>query len=394
MQVSAAKLHVLHLDPIKAKLGPRWGKLSDLVHRLFETALHKAQGPRDKFILVDDLSYVVTFHGLSIEEAGLACASIARNVCELLFGTDAQDITVRALVGQVPAGALSVADPGGKLSRLLEQTGREILVSFDTDENAAQPPRAMASGDEIAHARELAARRNMQLGLLPVWDLNRRRSVSLFLSLMPQGAIGRFSTRLLLAEFPESHVAGMEIALLRAAARYAQNVRQAAKASAIGTSVSYETLCGHHSRIDYLDALRSVRTHPTCPILLRIEKVPGGTPPGRLAEIVAMLHAPNVKVTAEFLSLHDIAELDIRLGVTGIGWEVPPQCDPALVAMAAHKLAQRATAQKAFAFLHGLATPELLAAAHDVRFGSGAAIHGDRPLTDMEAIPDFPLIAS
>lgn len=32
----AAKLHMLQLEPIKAKLGAKWEKLSALVHTLFE----------------------------------------------------------------------------------------------------------------------------------------------------------------------------------------------------------------------------------------------------------------------------------------------------------------------------------------------------------------------
>ena len=85
-QVPAAKLHVLQLEPIKAKLGPKWEKLSALVHTLFEKSLRRAQGPADHFLLVDEMSYVVTFHNLSLEEASLACASVAKEVCDLLFG--------------------------------------------------------------------------------------------------------------------------------------------------------------------------------------------------------------------------------------------------------------------------------------------------------------------
>src|SRR6266404_2113658 len=101
--VSAAKLHVLQLEPIKEKLGGRWSRLSDLVHKLFEKALKHAQGPGDHFIQLGELSYIVTFHGLSPEEAGLACAAVAKEVCKLLFGDGVQDISVRSLVGIVPA---------------------------------------------------------------------------------------------------------------------------------------------------------------------------------------------------------------------------------------------------------------------------------------------------
>src|ERR1700753_2832662 len=101
-QIAAATLHVLNLAPIKERLGEKWPKLSDLVHRLFETALSEAQGSRDHFVLVDELSYVVTFHGLSFEEASIACTAVAQKVCEKLFGGIEKGfdagVTVRALV--------------------------------------------------------------------------------------------------------------------------------------------------------------------------------------------------------------------------------------------------------------------------------------------------------
>ncbi len=129
-EVAAAKLHVLHLDPIKAKLGEKWERLSNLVHKLFERTLYQAQGPRDHFLLVDELSYVVTFHDLSLEEAGLACASVAQKVCELLFGSDINDIAVRSLVGPVSSALLSgkVGD-AVRIAEILERRGGEIIVT-------------------------------------------------------------------------------------------------------------------------------------------------------------------------------------------------------------------------------------------------------------------------
>src|SRR5581483_7953773 len=81
-QIAAAKLHVLRLDPIKEKMGDRWERLSALVHKLFEKSLQQVQGPADRFLRLDDMSYVLSFHDLSVEEASLACAAIAKEVCE------------------------------------------------------------------------------------------------------------------------------------------------------------------------------------------------------------------------------------------------------------------------------------------------------------------------
>jgi len=83
---SAAKLHVLGIAPLKRRLGPRWERLSALVHRLVEKAIRSAQSPNDHCIILDELSYAVTFGELSIAESSRICATIAREVCEHLFG--------------------------------------------------------------------------------------------------------------------------------------------------------------------------------------------------------------------------------------------------------------------------------------------------------------------
>lgn len=101
--ISAAKIHVLNLEPIKIRLGKKWPRLSGLAHSLFEKALKRGQGPLDGFVGAGELTYIATFHGRSPDQVTLLCASIAREVCELLFGDGAGDISVRNLVGAVGA---------------------------------------------------------------------------------------------------------------------------------------------------------------------------------------------------------------------------------------------------------------------------------------------------
>src|SRR5450432_977813 len=119
-QITAAKLHVLRLEPIKAKMGDRWERLSTLVHTLFERTLQEIQGPADHFLRLDDMSYVMSFHHLSEEEASLACAAVAKKVCELLFGADVEEISMRGLVGTVSSDVFETGSKAGlKISELL-----------------------------------------------------------------------------------------------------------------------------------------------------------------------------------------------------------------------------------------------------------------------------------
>jgi len=399
-QVPAAKLHILHLDPIKAKLGDKWGKLSGLVHKLFEKALRNVQGPSDHFLLIDEMSYVVTFNTLSLEAASLACASIAKEVCELLFGADVDDIAVRGLVALVPQSSLrDIA--GGAIADMLERRGGEIIVRPDrhtaTHEDRKLKIAVENSGavnEWIANAEELFAKNGMAMALFPVWDLKSRKSASVHLAAFsPSAEKAPVPIRKLFRQAHEAHYVEHETALLRAASAYAQQVHRVQKVCAVSVGVSYETLSGLHARIAYIGALKAIPAAASCPILLRIERVPEGTPHGRLAEIVNMLAAPNIRPTVEFQSLRDLAELDIRLGAAGIGWTLPADCDGASARGWAAKLAQRAASQKAFSFVQGLKNNELLAAVQEagIRFGTGSALGSPLCFGTLDPVPNFPL---
>jgi hypothetical protein len=401
-QVPAAKLHVLQLEPIKAKLGDKWQRLSGLVHKLFEQTLRRTQGPADHFLLVDEMSYVVTFHTLSLDEASLACAAVAKEVCELLFGADVEDISVRSLVGLVSADILqNAAKNGPQIAAQLERSGGEIIVSHGSDPGADWQAMEKAAPNStngwvpkgwIAKAQALATHNGMNVGFFPVWDLQKRKSNSLLLT--PYKGEGHHtSVRGILASGGEPRIADMEMALLHAAAEYAHRLQEAQKVCALSVGVSYETLSSFHARIRYTSALKVVQTVPSCPLMLRIDQVPDGTPLGRLAEMVAMLHVPNVRITVAFASLRTLPDIDVRLGASGLGGDLSPH-DADMTASIAQKLSRRATDQKVFAFLHGLNTDAQLAAANaqGIRLGSGAAL-GTQHFSGLDAIPALPLSA-
>ena len=398
--VTAANLHVLQLEFIKAKLGPKWEKLSALVHTLFEKSLRRAQGPKDHFLLVDELSYVVTFHDQSLQEASLACAQVAKEACDHLFGVDVDDISIRSLVGLVsPAMLEDAAAKGVHIMELLERTGGEIIVSHrdnpaaDWQKNANAAP--AQSGEHIAKAHALGDEMGLRIGFCPVWELASRKSASLYLSVLNRAGDGPWSIRKALKGAEEPHITKLETALLNAAAEYAQRAYAAQKICSVSVGLSYETLSGFHSRIHYIGALKAVHAPATCPLLLRIDDVPEGTLPGRLVEIVTMLTAPNIRVTAQFESLRHLYDMGVRLGIVGIGGALPPQSDTALATTMAQRLMCRASEQKAFAFLDGLDKPALADAAlkNHVRFGLDRALDKVRPLSGLEAIPEFPLHA-
>ena len=383
--VSAAKLHVLQLEPIRERLGPRWPRLSTLVHKLFEKSFSRAQGPRDHFMLVGELSYVATFHGLSPDEAALACAAVAKEVCELLFGEDSEQIVVRSIIGTVPGPIRDLRPPEAVLiATLLEKTGKETITTSQDSRDA--------SLGWLSRAHEHAARLKHTIGFHPAWDIARQKSQWLLLAMETKYPHPHGPTGVERALGPGEAVADMEISLLRAAAAYGFRIAAAQQMGAIAVGVACATLCRPASRQAYLQALKSARLSPASPLLLKIEQIPEGMPLGRLGELAAILAQPGARVLLEFEQARAIPPLDIRLGVAGIGAALPEHCEKDDARLSARQLIARAPEQKAFAFVEGLDTAELMetATASGLKFGAGAAF-GAMALSGLETVPKLPL---
>ena len=396
---SAAKLHVLNLGPIKERLGEKWPKLSGLVHKLFETALRDAQGPRDHFVLVDELAYVVTFHGLTFHEATVACTAVAQKVCEKLFGGTGTEVAVRALVGQLAEDVLALQFQDGQhIAAHLELNAREILVRSDPSRKPPRVTRVTPGADDddwlpvetIRKARETMRGLGLEIGFFPIWELGKGKSSCLYASLYPRHGTPKVGcTRHMLATFP-AKVVDAEIAMLMTAHAYAHRLHQEGRVCALGAAVSFETLMGFHHRIRYITALKSLIIPPEGRMLIKIEDVPQGTPLGKLAEIIAMLALPNLRFIVQFRNCQAVPdEVDIRLGAAGLGFALPHQYDPALAAIFMKRLVH---AFSGFVFVEGLDTPEQVAAAQasGVRFGTGQAV-GRLVLSGEETLPSFPL---
>ena len=173
-KVPAGKIHVLGLAPLKHRLGPKWDRLTGLVHKLFETAINRTQGPRDNFVLLSELSFAVTFNGLSLSEANLACVAIAREVCQMLFGEQVDEISVRAIVGEITSASLAdLVEAGPRIEAMLERCGAETVITQSVNSGSAgpvvaasrpAPSPAPSALRHIENARALLAPHGLRLG--------------------------------------------------------------------------------------------------------------------------------------------------------------------------------------------------------------------------------------
>jgi len=402
-KIGAAKIHVLGLTPLKTLLGPKWAHLSELVHKLFEKAIAQAQGPNDHFVELDELSYAVTFSNLSLEQTNLVCASIARQVCEHLFGSKIGEVSVRSIVAAttLPAGT-EPAKLGALIERQLEQGGTETVVTQSVESGSNVPVAVvtpsrltlqMPSIERIKKCHERFASYGLRIGFQPVWELRKGGANSLMLvALSGRSGDQVICPRAALNGTSNNEIVEAEIDLLDAACAYAKRVHDADKVCAIGTTISYESLCVFKSRIRYITALQKCKFSSSTPLLLKIEKVPEGAPDGRLAELIAMLSMGNIKLLVEFEKLQHLADNRSRLGASGFGGTLPAGITCTETAIVAERLVALAVSQKAFAFLNQIETASQSNIAYraNVRFGTGASF-SPTILTGLEATPPFPL---
>jgi hypothetical protein len=386
--VQGVKLHVLGLEQIKKTLGPKWPRLSALVHKLMKKAITRTQGPFDHFVVLDELSYAVTFAELTPTQTDVICEAIAREVCELLFGEQVQEISLRTVSAPVSAAVICEAECEKELNKAIEDYGievvyRHVMPSTKIKKNETSP-RDMPAADFLPRGKQQPVRMGLGIRLYPIWDLRKEVSNSLLLKSVRAGAGGPPAP----AVNPGQQLAE-EIDLLHAAEAYAVRLAQEGQICAMNSPVSYSTLGALNSRIRYLTALQGATFSPRTPLVLRIIDIPTGAPEGRLAELVSMLHSAGVRVALKF-SL-PLPDLDIRTGADGIGITSPESGRDNLLSIAT-TLADLAFHQRAFSFIGGLDSPAAMAMARQaqIRFGAGAALHAGALQLDG-SLPQFPL---
>lgn len=245
----------------------------------------------------------------------------------------------------------------------------------------------------MAAAQTKARRLRHRLGFAPAWDLHKRKSQWLLLGLEGKTRHGDAVMGVRRALGPCDEVAEMEIALLRAAAETGLTLEQSGQIGAIAAGVCYETLQGAAGRARYRDVLKALALPQSCPLLVKIDGIPSGTPLDRLGEIITQLSVPGVRLLVKFENARHVPGLGVRLGAAGLGALLPEGCAPDEARLLAQRLKTRAVEQKCFAFVEGVETPELADAvtASGIRIAGGSGFGSAPRITGLEAMPPLPL---
>lgn len=202
---SANKIQLLGLDAVQQRLGEKWTRMADLVHRYFEAAMKREMRHGDSFIRSGDTSYLLLFRDVSIAEAQMKCRAIAQEVCHKLFGDDGDLIAARSL--SLPVQGLAIRDPLA-LDRLLERDGREQHIN--SGETFAAPPAldVISACDDREHKLNLL---KPHFVYRPIWDAIRGAVLTYLCQPLPDTISLATQISGVVTVSPQHHDAGVQM---------------------------------------------------------------------------------------------------------------------------------------------------------------------------------------
>lgn len=241
--VSASKIHMLGLDAIKARLGAKWDRMSDLVHRYFEAAIRREMGPGDTFSSAGELSYLILFRDLTISEARLKCAVVVEDVCHKLFGDQEEEICIRSLIAPMDIVDLNEYDGRAKVDTTVERDGQEVLFSSKSglQQRKVETLRVeMVAPQPLLHTVPIS---KPSFVFRPLWDTGRCAVLTYICQLLPETvrcdavfsvpySTGKSEDQIVLDEM-----------CLRECLRRAADLRRAGLRVLLAVPIHFSTLC-------------------------------------------------------------------------------------------------------------------------------------------------------
>lgn len=305
--------------------------------------------------------------------AGTAAEALAHEInvalLELFFGTDAfvglGTICRRATLSELDAVGMADA----------VSATRAPSLTKESDAVEPDPLARLSQGGVPGYD-------GLETGFLPIFNL-RNSVASIFLC----GAIRRhengiaFGTEAL-KETDAKDRASLDEAILEYSVGYARRILPTKHAAVIGATVSYETLAWSRGRQLYQKALRAAAMADNPFFLVKIEDVPRGTPPARLAEVVATVRPFARRVFLEIPEWDTALLRSGNLGAAGFVVSLPPDSELPMVGRRLADVSKFAATQLALTCVTNVGrTNEMtLARAAGFRFAA-SRVRGERHLS-------------
>jgi hypothetical protein len=380
--VAAGKMTAIGLEPIKARLGVKWERLSGLVCALFEAAIKRSLDPGDAFFRTGELTFIVVYRNVMVAEAQLRCVELARHVCARLFGENGSEISIRNLVGPIDSRLITAnQNPERAISEALERTGTETIISADqikaTLADAAAHPRFELRFTQKPQTYFSASLEELSFAYRPIWDCAFDMIITYLCQPVPRGdVVPSPSAGFCTLEGTDEDRASLDCIVLSHCLERIEKSRQARSRVLLAVPLHFSTLGRPRAWAAYGEIFRAIPRD----VLLHLVFV-----------IFALEGAPNSRLVQELPKLagarHVFCALDYDdpagerfrdTSVHAIGMEIP-EFEPHDAKMAGSiksmALAVRTRNFEPFVFGVQSTSSVLSAMAAGVRYLEGSAIH-------------------
>lgn len=321
--VSGGKIHVLGLEAIKTRLGDKWGRMSELVHRYFEAAIRREMAPGDSFAHTSELSYLVLFRGATIAEAQLKCSVVAKEVCKRLFGEDDKDVSVRSLTLPVDDIDLDVVITRESLDELLEKEGNETLfrVGADIESEAldSTAPFRVRLDKHSDHIHSLPRDRPSFL-YRPIWDSVRGVVLTYLCQALPATAYSAMTfSDLCVAAEGEEEQAEIDILALKDSLRRAKQLRNDGLRVQFAVPIHFNTLARSRLWREYSTVRHRVASEILKDFAFFIHGIEESVPNIRLVDELPKLSTLSKHLFCLIEEPHSVARQFRNTGISAVG---------------------------------------------------------------------------
>lgn len=295
--ILAGNIHLVGLQKIRVRLGAEWPRIADRAQEVAQKTILRFCKPDDIFTRYDELSFLIIFSDLSVDQALLRCHEIGEEIGRRLLGDSFAIEATEVSTGVFETDGSLIFNAVSKeevLRRLLPPDATAAATTATAGGETAEGEATSLDGlpdFSFAQVDRTEALASMNVMYRPMWNLRHKAIANYFVT---AGAVSVFGDQLwdtsLRREFGDIlSPAEFDIYVARRALRdMAANVAQGQK-MLLCWPVHFESIAGRIGRQAYIGLCRDIPDAVRQLLIFELDGLPEGTPQSRLLDVLSVL---------------------------------------------------------------------------------------------------------
>lgn len=364
--VLSGNIHLIGLQKIRQHLGEsEWQRVARRAQDITQKAIQRNCGPDDVFSRYDELSFIIIFSALTVEQAQLRCHEIAEEIGRKLLGenfvAEATEVSTGVVEtdGSLVFSAVNKQDLMKRLMAGKAESGSSTSGPAASEAEAADPYSDAEMPDfSFAQYDKTAALASIRVMYRPMWNLRLKVIANYFASASGDNIFGkRIWDTDLRQEFAGSlSAAEFDIFVARHALRDLSNGIAQGNRVLLCWPVHFETLAGRSSRNAYIQLCREIPDAVRKLLVFELDGLPEGAPQSRLIDIRSALspfcRSLLVRLPPDFRNFGQMANMG--LGAVGFSLSGHQASDDHRIQLM-NDFVERATQAGLRCYVHGVA---------------------------------------